>query len=173
MVANYGANGGCFDNDDGSAFYHIHDNFEVFGSHKNDFGGHSKVSTGNLMVYAQVYGPRCFMLQGLPTGWESPEQNEGFVNNTCILADSTNLYFDIGTNGAKCDVNNKQTFTATLGGNAVYTKGAEASISCSGTYNFQQWMSYGLDQGTTIHDMIMSPQIIAMAKELLSIPTDA
>ena len=34
IVANFAADGGCLDNDDGSAWYLIHDNFCVFGGHK-------------------------------------------------------------------------------------------------------------------------------------------
>lgn len=34
IVANYAADGGCLDNDDGSAYYEIHHNFCVFGGHK-------------------------------------------------------------------------------------------------------------------------------------------
>ena len=39
MVAGGGANGGAIDNDDGSSFYSIHDNFFVYGGHKSDFDG--------------------------------------------------------------------------------------------------------------------------------------
>ena len=34
IVAGGGANGGSFDHDDGSSFYHDHDTFEVYGGHK-------------------------------------------------------------------------------------------------------------------------------------------
>ena len=54
MVANYGSNGGCVDNDDGSSFYNITYNFFVFGGHKSDFNGHSKLSWGNINVYPGV-----------------------------------------------------------------------------------------------------------------------
>lgn len=40
FVANYGANGGAADNDDGSSRYHIHRNFWVYGGSKSDFDGH-------------------------------------------------------------------------------------------------------------------------------------
>ena len=36
IVANYAADGGCLDNDDGSAWYKIHDNACLFGGHKSD-----------------------------------------------------------------------------------------------------------------------------------------
>ena len=34
IVANYAADGGCLDNDDGSCWYKIHDNACIFGGHK-------------------------------------------------------------------------------------------------------------------------------------------
>jgi hypothetical protein len=68
MVANYGSNGGCVDNDDGSSFYNITNNFFVFGGHKSDFNGHSKLSWGNVNVYPTA---RCS---------SSPEQ-QTFLSN--------------------------------------------------------------------------------------------
>ena len=44
IVANYAADGGCLDNDDGSSWYDIHHNFCLFGGHKSDFDGNSKIS---------------------------------------------------------------------------------------------------------------------------------
>ena len=41
IVANYAADGGCLDNDDGSAYYSIHHNFCVFGGHKQVRAGSS------------------------------------------------------------------------------------------------------------------------------------
>jgi hypothetical protein len=39
IVANFAADGGCLDNDDGSSYYDIHHNVCVFGGHKGDFDG--------------------------------------------------------------------------------------------------------------------------------------
>merc|ERR1719424_1772094 len=56
IVSNYAADGGCFDNDDGSSYYLLHDNFCNFGGHKSDFDGNQKHSYRNLYVYPSVYG---------------------------------------------------------------------------------------------------------------------
>jgi hypothetical protein len=55
IVANYGANGGCLDNDDGSSWYKIHHNVCVFGGHKGDFDGHSKASSLHAHELIQIY----------------------------------------------------------------------------------------------------------------------
>ena len=44
IVSNYGADGGCLDNDDGSSYYRIHHNVCFYGGHKSDFDGHDKLS---------------------------------------------------------------------------------------------------------------------------------
>ena len=59
IVANYGADGGCLDNDDGSSYYAISSNVCFYGGHKSDFDGHDKVSRGNLHVHPSVYGGKC------------------------------------------------------------------------------------------------------------------
>ena len=66
------ADGGAIDNDDGSSFYHTHDNFFVYAARglKSDFGGHDNRHERN--VYAFVGG--C---------WENGNADH-FVNNTCI-----------------------------------------------------------------------------------------
>eukprot|EP01043_Picozoa_sp_COSAG02_P027396 COSAG02_NODE_1615_length_11668_cov_6.226294_1_plen_111_part_10 len=67
IVANYAADGGCLDNDDGSSYYDIHHNYCVYGGHKSDFDGNSKISSFNLHVYPSVYGSKCFgELQYMP-----------------------------------------------------------------------------------------------------------
>jgi len=82
LVANYGADGGCLDNDDGSSYYKMHHNFCPYGGHKTDFDGHSKWSFNNLHVFPSVYGAKCIgILQQLPVqGFP-----EHYTNNTCIL----------------------------------------------------------------------------------------
>lgn len=83
VTANYGADGGCFDWDDGSSWYVARANFCMYGGHKSDFSGHSKRSFDSLYVYPSVYGPKCLeVAQLLPAAGFA----EVFQNNTCILA---------------------------------------------------------------------------------------
>eukprot|EP00037_Helgoeca_nana_P023758 m.247235 g.247235 ORF g.247235 m.247235 type:complete len:121 (+) comp26445_c0_seq7:2007-2369(+) len=77
IVANYAANGGCYDNDDGSSWYLEQDNFCVFGGMKSNFQGHNKIATGNLHAYASVYGDHC--LNGL--NQISDFYADGYANN--------------------------------------------------------------------------------------------
>ena len=57
IVANYAADGGCLDNDDGSSYYAIHHNFCVYGGHKQNFDGNSKTGDHNVYVFPQVGRP--------------------------------------------------------------------------------------------------------------------
>ena len=103
IVANYAADGGCLDNDDGSSYYDIHHNFCLYGGHKSDFDGHSKISSHNLHIYPSVYGSTCVgELQGsLPAGYA-----EGYRNNICVLPDASSTYMGVNINGVPCDGTN-------------------------------------------------------------------
>eukprot|EP00931_Biecheleriopsis_adriatica_P028735 TRINITY_DN17128_c0_g1_i4.p1 TRINITY_DN17128_c0_g1~~TRINITY_DN17128_c0_g1_i4.p1 ORF type:complete len:907 (+),score=123.99 TRINITY_DN17128_c0_g1_i4:215-2722(+) len=93
IVANYAADGGCLDNDDGSSYYDIHHNFCMYGGHKQNFDGHSKRSFGNIHVHPQVYGTKCideeaegwgFGTSG-PFGLPPKGYAEEYTDNVCIL----------------------------------------------------------------------------------------
>lgn len=166
MVANYGSDGGCIDNDDGSSWYNISYNFFVYGGHKSDFGGHSKLSYNNINAYSYVYGPRCMVLQQLPY----VGQEEGYWNNTCILRDSTDAYIDIG---GDCDVHNATAFAVIMGGNKVYTPGAAPQVTCGKTtLSMTDWLALGYDKGSTVHEQISGEQICALAADLLGMDSD-
>ena len=49
IIANYGGSQG-FDNDDGSSFYNIHDNFIYGEGFKNDYGGHNSLYHDNINI---------------------------------------------------------------------------------------------------------------------------
>ena len=97
IVANYAADGGCLDNDDGSAWYKIHDNVCLYGGHKSDFDGHSKWSYENLHLYASVYGDRCMLIsaQLLP----QPGFPDIYANNTCVVVPGAEC-LDLGQGGS-------------------------------------------------------------------------
>ena len=54
FIGNYGASM-SIDNDDGSSYYYITDNFEVYGGHKSNFGGHNKLRSGAVIPFSKVY----------------------------------------------------------------------------------------------------------------------
>jgi|EP01047_Picozoa_sp_COSAG01_P066211 hypothetical protein len=90
-MANYAANGGCFDNDDGSAWYDITENVCAYGGHKST-NGYGKRTFSNLNIFPQVYGPACAGMFGLPKATATGIYNEGFFNNTCIVLGSDVLH---------------------------------------------------------------------------------
>lgn len=169
FVAGGGANGGCWDNDDGSSFYAAHDNFCVYGGHKSDFDGHAKRSVGNLFAYANVYGARCLSIS-LPLADPTGLWAEGFVNNTCVLADAGDTYLNMDG----CSPTDP-TFGLRMlvGNNSVYAPGADVMVSCGKSMPFSQWQAYGLDKGTTVGDAPASATIIGWAAALLGLPQPA
>lgn len=151
MVAGGGANGGAYDNDDGSSFYDIHHNVEIYGGHKSDFDGHSKVHHNNVNLFAYVYGEKCVGISNLAP---IPGFAEGYYNNTCVLS-AGGTYMDIGS----CDATNATKFQQGMlvGNNAVYIDGSGgAGVSCGKSYTFAQWQALGLDAGTTLTSSLPS-----------------
>lgn len=174
IVANYAADGGCLDNDDGSSYYDIHHNFCVYGGHKSDFDGNSKYSRFNIHAYASVYGGKCLgiLAQVLP-----PQgYNEEYSNNVCILNDGDS-YLDVGglQNGVKCldgsDLS-QQTFNNGLQvlNNTIYSPNKSPPIKCGGkSVTLQQFQSMGYDKMTTTSTSMPSADtIIQWAKSLLA-----
>jgi len=50
LIANYESSM-CVDNDDGSAYYKIHDNVCAWGGKKSDFAGHDKWTYNSLQIF--------------------------------------------------------------------------------------------------------------------------
>ena len=49
-----------FDNDDGSSWYHIHDNFIYGEGLKQDYGGHNSIYNDNVNIVHKYDGQNCF-----------------------------------------------------------------------------------------------------------------
>lgn len=176
IVAGGGANGGSVDNDDGSSYYWIHDNFFVYGGMKSDFDGHGEHSVGNLMAYANVYGPHCMTTMQTPYyGDQGLPYANGYANNTCVLASvSGATYLSLGQRCVRD--NSTGTLALWLGGNTVYAQGgaAGAMVECNGSLTMEQWLSqYGaaLDPGSVAHDSssLTGAQIVAWGAEKLGL----
>lgn len=179
IVANYAADGGCLDNDDGSSYYDIHHNYCVYGGHKSDFDGNSKISSFNLHVYPSVYGSKCFgELQYMPPKGYA----EGYHDNTCILPapaapgklPNYGTFGGFGPGGhTVCDGSAKSVATLPdsfmLGNNTVYVPGANATVTCnSKLINFAHFQAMGYDASTMIKGEAPNPAEITMwAKQLL------
>lgn len=166
IVSNYAADGGCFDHDDGSAYYTMRRNFCVFGGHKSDFDGHSKKSIGNLHVYPFVYMTTCVDIGAQvvpPEGYA-----EVYQNNTCILPAADSIYVNIdGT-----DLTNDKLIRGGFegGNNRIFVPGAKAHIvGVDGKMPFSEWKDKGYDPRTTISgDMPSTEQIIRWGIDLLA-----
>lgn len=152
---------------DGSSRYYEHDNFWVYGGHKSDFDGHQKISYNNVMAFANVYGPRCMGI-GMPVKGNDTfgvPYDEGYYNNTCILADAGDEYLGIG--GCSTD---PAAYAVITHDNRVYAPNASVTVNCGKTMTFEQWTATGLDPGTTVADLPTSATIIGWAAALLGIP---
>eukprot|EP00052_Salpingoeca_macrocollata_P019021 m.157013 g.157013 ORF g.157013 m.157013 type:complete len:921 (+) comp20843_c1_seq1:32-2794(+) len=162
-VANYGADGGCFDTDDGSSWYMVDHNFFIFGGHKSDFNGHNKRSHSNINVYPSVYGPRCVMVP-LPDPKLGHDWDEAYSNCTCILATAGETYLDLGN--CPKDVM-AQDLTIILGSNKLYAPQAKVTVKCQRDYTLDEWQAAGFDKGTTVQDSPSVQQIVEMGRQLL------
>lgn len=162
IVANYAADGGCFDNDDSSSWYLEQQNFCVFGGMKSNFEGHNKRATGNLHAFASVYGDHC--LNGL--NQISDKYADGYQNNTCILSKRGDTYLGIGSQpgSVTCDPKHPPSVHLLLGGNTVYAPGGDVEVVCGGKIDGAAWLRTGLDPGTTVRDSapLTSADIIHM-----------
>jgi len=142
IVANYAADGGCLDNDDGSSYYHIHHNFCLYGGHKSDFDGHSKISSHNLHIYPSVYSSTCVgeLQASVPAGYA-----EGYQNNICVLPAASSMYMGVNINGVSCDGSNASIAAFQAGfraaNNTVYVPGGVATVTCNHvSWNASEWM---------------------------------
>jgi hypothetical protein len=162
-----GANGGCFDLDDGSSWADVSDNWCSYGGYKTDFNGHSHLATGNLNAYAYVYGSRCLSVSSLPVVSEGGVFDSSYSGITCVLADAGDAYLNIG--GA-CDPTQPDTFTLHLGNNTIYAPNKDATVNCGGkTYTMDEWLATGIDPGTTVLDEPTPQQVIAWGRAMFNI----
>eukprot|EP01061_Rhynchopus_euleeides_P019318 TRINITY_DN3171_c2_g1_i1.p1 TRINITY_DN3171_c2_g1~~TRINITY_DN3171_c2_g1_i1.p1 ORF type:complete len:815 (+),score=298.15 TRINITY_DN3171_c2_g1_i1:44-2446(+) len=105
FIDNYNLQEGI-DNDDGSAYYHTHDNVLVSGDQgmKNDFGGHDNMHYNNLYAYVKQGFGICSQLEG---------HVDGFYNNTLVMT-SENVGSGQGCSGAgKTIVHDLEIYTPT------------------------------------------------------------
>ena len=176
IVANYGADGGCLDNDDGTSYYRIHANVCFYGGHKSDFDGHSKISSANLHIHPSVYGVKCVgELQALPKAGYA----EGYRDNTCVLPGGKRGSTYLKLANCPGELGDEPADLAALaagialGNNTVYIpSGNEPVVACgSHTVNATTFLSRGYDAGTRIvREAPSVDTIVRWAKGLLSLP---
>jgi len=162
MLCNFGSNM-CIDNDDGSSFYLNHHNFEIYGGHKCDFGGHNKFTYSAVIPYAQMY------TEGLCGYFTNtvPGYNDGFYDNICIQGVSVSyLQMDSQTCNAT-KINPKE--LPWIGNNTIYNPYGNLSIQCGNKlFTDEEFQTLGYDMGTSVVKGIPSTeQILAWGKQLV------
>ncbi len=165
ITANYAADGGCLDNDDGSSYYDIHHNACVFGGHKSDFDGNKKRSFSNLHLYPSVYGVTCVSIgaQELP-----PEgYAEAYQNNTCVLPDAGDNYMRVPGDPK----GNAKAFRAglQLGGNTIYVPNGDLNVGTGvGTSTFAAFQADGMDATSrVVKEMPDADEMLKWMRDLL------
>jgi len=155
----------CIDNDDGSSYYLNHDNFEVYGGHKSNWGGHNKFTYNSINAYAQVYGDgRCCDIETQPPNFV-PDFVDGYYNNTCIQNPVTPYVINTGCNPVKPD---SRTLAITHN-NRVYNPTGNATVQCGNkVFTEAQWQALGFDSDTVCKPMPPDAQILSWARDLLS-----
>lgn len=132
------------DNDDGSCFYHTHDNFLVYGGNgmKNDFGGHDNHHYNNVYAYAGRALGVCSMLDG---------HEDVFSGNQAVLTGN-----QVG--GPQC----KSPGKTIMANNSYYT--SDGTISECGT-SLEKWQAQGNEKGSTVSKFPTDATIFGWAKE--------
>jgi len=173
FIGNYGASM-AIDNDDGSSYYYITENFEVYGGHKSNFGGHNKLRSGAVIPYSKVYQ------EGLCCRVNA--QNEGdftdaYFNNTCIQSAANLTAYGF----AFCDPANPNNVTnlGVLHDNKVYNPDGKMTVVCGKPptekspnsvgklLTEQEFQKSGADPGTIVGVTPEDDVIIGWAKAIL------
>lgn len=134
------------DNDDGSCYYHSHNNFLVYGGQgmKNDFGGHDNHHYNNTYAYVGQAMGLCGQLPG---------HEDYYYFNRAVLTGS-----QVG--GLTCSGNGK----TVVHDNQYFTPNGKIS-ECG--VDLSAWQSKGNDVGSTVGPTPSDQQIITWAKQLL------
>lgn len=168
IIANYGGSQG-FDNDDGSSYYDIHENFIYGEGLKQDYGGHDSRYTNNVNVVHHYDGQNC-----INTWPFLRDFVDNFTQNTCVV-----LYtWQYGSTGqcnandpkkGRCDnVPHGQKCMAHLADNRYYTPFGNASLKCGGSQvPISKLQQGGIELRTTDKSLPSNDQIIAWGKEIL------
>jgi hypothetical protein len=150
------------DHDDGSCYYEDSYNFQIYGGMKN-LAGHSKADHHEIYVY-----PRLCVLD-FGSGHHSGGWNESWVQNTCVLYNSS-VPYSVGCNTADL-------FVPYFANNKIYIQpGVNIGFECKIHGNItllslEQWQALGLDLGTTVQTAPDVQTIIQWGREMLQAAT--
>lgn len=161
------------DNDDGSSYFRIADNFMVYGGAKN-YLGHDKIWISNLIVYPGRWssGDPCAMI------WAG--KHHYFENNTCVVTPGNEpIGLDGSTVGFSCKIDwndeNNLEFIGRTAKNIYYVENAWTfycgnRTSSSHSFTMKEMQQHGWETGSEARSInhITPDTLIAMAKQLLS-----
>ena len=136
----------CGADDDGSAYYHTHDNFLVYGGNgmKNDFGGHDNHHYQNVYAYVG---------QGLGVCSQTAGHEDYFYGNKLVTTGTK-------VGGFACDGDAK----TVVHNNSYFTKGGSIT-ECK--MDLAAWQAKGNDKGSAVAKLPSDETIIGWAKALL------
>lgn len=156
----------AFDNDDGSAFWHTHDNFLVNSDGiKMDYGGHSSSFHDNVVIVRQYDGQAC-----INAGDFVPGHEHRVYNNTCVLPPT-------GSNGKDADLVAPFIGSTACDGlphgsgvliafdNRYYTRNDNASTRCDAGQDVRVVdLPPPMEAGSSSHALPDTPTIIAWGR---------
>merc|ERR1712070_1067767 len=136
------------DNDDGSGYYHTHDNLLVYGGNgmKTDFGGHDNHHYGNIYAYSG---------KGLSVTGTLEGHEDYFYENKVVLTSNT-----VGRPQCadpKTQMHDNQYFQS------------DKNVTLCGV-DLAEAQSQGMDKGSTVSAIPSDDVILGWASELLKIP---
>jgi len=151
FIDNYSPQEGV-DNDDGSAYYHTHDNFMVYGGNgmKSDFGGHDNHHFGNIYAYAG---------HSVSVTSDTLEGHEDYFYGNKIVMTST----DLGR--AQCADPKTQ-----MHDNKYFA--ANGNLTLCGMALAEAQSQLGMEEGSTVSPLPADDAILGWAKELLQIQSN-
>lgn len=160
FLCNYYAQA-CIDNDDGSTYFLNHNNFEIYGCHKDYYAGHNKFTYDSVLAYPVCWGRGCAFFTDFVPGYI-----DGVYNISCIMGSNTPyLYFQSESWNM---TNFNKTQVPYSANNNIYSS-YNMTIYLNGKlYPASEWQATGQDQGTQYFTTIPEPEdIITMAKQVL------
>jgi len=146
------------DHDDGSCYYHDHDNFLIYGGAKN-YLGHSKRNERNYYIYANLQGaiPVCMVD-------DSADAQDTYINNTCVH-ETGGIYMWQHYEGCRVQTNHSLNQSVEItADNAFYTTDGAIHLDCGqagGNMSLKGYQAIGYDLGSTVTTLPSTSQVMA------------